>query len=158
VAQQALPLVGEQNLLFPLLQQVNSLQQQMFEQFQQTLVMLFRMMSSMQQEQVALIRDELRQFQKATEELNRLQVQVSGNRAGDVPRSPATRPEGPTQAPVTEQSALPPLTSPASSGPNGTGDGLPNGNVHDWLTQRIDELQNERQGSWQRILGFIRGG
>ena len=28
--------------------------------------------------------------------------------------------------------------------------------VHDWLTERISQLESERQTRWQRILSFIR--
>jgi hypothetical protein len=126
----------------------------MFDQFQQTLVMLFQMMASMQQEQVALIRDELRQFQKTTEELNRLQEQVRSNRAADVPRSSA--PATTRRAVTAGQSPLPPGEQPVLP-PAGTADLPSNGDIHDWLTQRIGELQTERQNRWQRILGFIRG-
>ena len=64
---------NEQNQLVSLVQHFNVMQQHMFDQFQQTMVLLVRMLSSMHEQQVALIRDELRQFQKATEELIRNQ-------------------------------------------------------------------------------------
>jgi pSer/pThr/pTyr-binding forkhead associated (FHA) protein len=164
-AQPGLPLVGEQNALFPLIQQFNVMQQQMFDQFQQTLMLLFQMMSSMHQEQAALIREELRHFKKATDELNRLQEEVRSQRAAPAPRGQALAEAAQTQPPRPWPSSqpqaaagvplvLPPLApSQAPTGPAAES----NGNVQEWLNQRIAELRTERQSSWQRILGFIRG-
>jgi hypothetical protein len=29
--------------------------------------------------------------------------------------------------------------------------------MHDWVNQRIQNLQKEREGRWQKILGFVLG-
>jgi pSer/pThr/pTyr-binding forkhead associated (FHA) protein len=137
------------NALVPLVQQFNAMQQHMFGQFQQTLVMLVQMMTSMHQEQVALIRDEMRQFHKATEELTRLQEQARQGRptVGPSPVRPSSPPVSPPVAPAPLVHGSLPETTAASNGAA----------LDDWLTQRISQLETERQTSWQRILGFLRG-
>jgi hypothetical protein len=152
---------GGEAALAPLVQHFTALQQHMFDQFQQTMVMLVRMLSSMHEQQVSLIRDELRQFQKATEELQRLQQQLGEARAPAAP-APVSPPDGrlagagprPQPAPAEVPAPAGWLRQPeAVAGQEGvTGDG-----VHAWLNQRIAEVQSERQSSWQRILGFLRG-
>src|SRR5262249_9163784 len=133
---------------------------------QQTMVLLVRMLSSMHEQQVALIRDELRQFQKATEELQRLQQQLGEARAA----APVSRPDRRLAGPAGQPAAGPrPRSQPAPAEvPDPAGrlrqpvavagqEGVTGEAVHAWLNQRIAELQAERQGSWQRILGFFRG-
>ncbi len=87
----ALAAGNEPNLLVPLMQHFQTLQQQMFDQFQQTMVMVVQMLTSMHQEQASLVREELRLFRNATEELNRLEAQLRSNRVpSQAPPSPAT--------------------------------------------------------------------
>jgi pSer/pThr/pTyr-binding forkhead associated (FHA) protein len=148
--------MGEPNALFPLVQQFNNLQQQMFDQFQQTLVMLVRLMSSMHQEQVALIREELGQIQKVTEELNRLQGQAHQGRAvspGGVLRRGGASPVGQVQP----RSSVTPLPVPASFAGQPRSVNGNDGDIHDWVTRRVSELQADRQSRWQRIVDFVRG-
>src|SRR5262249_18284590 len=67
---------GEGPLLASLVQQFNLMQQHMFDQFQQTLIMMAQMLSSMHQEHAALMREEMAQFHRATAELQQLQKQA----------------------------------------------------------------------------------
>jgi hypothetical protein len=151
----------EETLLVPLLQQFNAMQQHMFDQFQQTLVMLVQTLSSMHQEQAALVREELRHFQKATEELTRLQAQAQGPRvAAEASRD--QRPAGPRLAGQlrTPSGELPPLAPLAPAGHVESGcreDPVASADAQEWLNERIAQLQTERQGRWQRILSHIRG-
>jgi hypothetical protein len=48
--------------------------------------------------------------------------------------------------PAGDEIAVPPNPSPA-----------PTDDVHDWLTQRISSLQEERQTRWNKLLGMILG-
>jgi predicted component of type VI protein secretion system len=137
-------LVSDPNPMISLVQEFNALQQQMFDQFQQTLVMLVQMMSSMHKEQVALIREEMRQFQQVSQELQQLQEQARSGRAAAVeaPSGPLPSPPGAIPLP-----AQPRATEEADGGTA----------VHDWLAKRISDLQSDRQSRWQRIVGFLRG-
>jgi pSer/pThr/pTyr-binding forkhead associated (FHA) protein len=147
--QTALASAAEQAVLGPLVQQFTAMQQHMFDQFQQVLLTLVQMMSSMHQQQAALIREELAQFSKATQELHDLQEQLRRGQA-----SPPARNAGEAEArrPVANPwPAAPPPAPPAGGG------SLPaDENVQEWLNQRIAGLQTERQGRWNRLLGFLR--
>src|SRR5262249_42286284 len=155
----------------PLVQQFNLMQQQMFDQFQQTVAMMFNLFGALHQEQVALIREELRHIQKLTAELTGLRGQLGNldptRREGEPQRE--DRPaEGcfPPWAP--SPSATPPPESTAPGGARRPARGVPPASavprgetsgpqpapadVHSWLTNRIEELEAERQTRWQRIL------
>jgi pSer/pThr/pTyr-binding forkhead associated (FHA) protein len=152
--------VAEHGLLLPLMQEFSALQQHMFDQFQQTMVILVKMLSSMHQEQVSLIREELQQFQKATEELQRLQHQAQPS----TPRPEARRADPPGRWqpgtwPGAKQPEAPAAATPTPPPPPKAEEGREPASqeaVHAWLHQRIAELQEERQSRWQRLLGFIR--
>ena len=52
-------------------------------------------------------------------------------------------------APSAGSAATTPLPTPAAA---------PDlGDMHDWVNHRISTLQKEREGRWQKILGFITG-
>ena len=157
---QAFPPGSQESLLVPLLQQFNSAQQQMFDQFNQTLMMVVQMLSSMHQEQASLVRDELRQFQKATEELRRLQEQAQKSRAPVepgpcLPAPGQPDPFGPlavgdtrsSQTPISFRE-VPPLHAPDSSSQAGNQYEAAGENIQGWLNQRIAAIETERQSSW----------
>jgi hypothetical protein len=144
----------ESLLLAPLLQQFNATQQQMFEQFNQTLMLVVQMLTSMHQEQASLVREELRHFQNATEELRRLQEEAKTRLSQPfAPLPSAPRLSAPVATPFHE---LPPLSTPDSPSRPGSPDGTDD-NIHGWLNDRMAALEAERQSSWQRLLGFLRG-
>jgi len=59
--------------LLPLMNQFSLMQQQMFDQFQQTMMMMFQMFGTLQQNQMAALRDELDRVHQLTRELQTLQ-------------------------------------------------------------------------------------
>lgn len=171
----------DQNLLIPLVQHFNAMQQHMFDQFQQTMMMLVQMMSTIHQDQVALLREELRQFQKATEDLHRLEHELRSRSAApaSVDHAPADHTPAASSSPAPNPEASWPhfwqvdaevplpdepesvvsatVSSPHSSPHDEVKSAEEGDEVHHWLTQRIAQLQSERQSSWQRIMSFIRG-
>src|SRR5205807_5986681 len=62
-----------QNLLVPLAHQLSLMQKQMFDQFQQAMMMMFQMFNTLQKDQIGVIRQELDHLQNLTQELNKLQ-------------------------------------------------------------------------------------
>jgi pSer/pThr/pTyr-binding forkhead associated (FHA) protein len=153
----------------PLMQQFASMQHLMFDQFSQMMGMLVQMLSTMHQEQASMLRAEMQQFQKATEELNRLQQQLREGQKSATPTPPsrdrwqpgawaATQPQPPASVP-TAGTERPPLPAPQPAVPAAAGtNGSPEAEeAHDWLTGRISELESERQTSWQRLMGFLGG-
>jgi hypothetical protein len=174
------PTENEHRLVLPLVQQFAALQQHMFDQFNQTMVMLVQMLAAMQQEQVGLIREEMRHFQKATDELARLRQQLRDSQTAPAPAAaPANAPQPapgrwaagtwpgawtplPADQPAPKGGpGVPPrlVDAPAAHSPpdQKEAEATADEAVHLWLHERIEQLQTERQNRWQRILGFIRG-
>jgi pSer/pThr/pTyr-binding forkhead associated (FHA) protein len=169
----------EAQLLLPVMQQFNVMQQQLCDQFQQTTLMMFRMFTSMHQEQASLIREEMQQIQRVTAELQALQRQVhdgdAPERQGSPPRETMPRPTGPSLPPTRHVRApgtlagAKPFNDRADAGVQPTAPfalpapdqaPLPAASpveVDAWLNQRISELQAERQSRWQRVLSFLSG-
>lgn len=137
-------------LLMPLVAQFSMMQQQMFEQFQQTLQMVARMFGDLHREQMQLIRQELDRVQDITHELQGLQLELS--------RQPAAPPR--TEPVVAREPAVPappPPAPPAAAAPPPSTSPPPDASVHNWLSQRLVALQQERQSRWQKILSALTG-
>jgi pSer/pThr/pTyr-binding forkhead associated (FHA) protein len=64
------------SILIPLVEQFSAMQQQMFSQFQQSMVMLFQMFHTTQKEQMGQIREELDRLHDITRELTALQSEL----------------------------------------------------------------------------------
>ncbi len=167
------------SFLVPLVSQWNVMQQQMVEQFQQALVQMFQMFSALHKDQVGFLREELERQQQITEELRELQTalgklqqgQANGaapparavheatNGAGAAPVLPAAKPQ-PESTPAAPTAGPKPLPAPAAQEGATTaeaGSGMNGEDVHAWLCHRMATLQQERQGGWQRLFGFLTG-
>jgi hypothetical protein len=148
-------------VLVALLNQFNLAQQQMFDQFQENMLATARMFAALQQDQMGLVRKELDELRALTGELRSLQAQLSGQAATANP--------APTPQPGANGAPHKPPADPVAGAANGkTGDHPPAAaaapppakspeEVHDWLTQRIAALQEERKGRWHKLLGMIFG-
>jgi pSer/pThr/pTyr-binding forkhead associated (FHA) protein len=66
-----------QALLVPMARQLGLMQQQMFDQFQQAMMMMFQMFNTLQRDQIGVIRQELDHLHKLTEELQTLQTELA---------------------------------------------------------------------------------
>lgn len=147
----------EARLIRPLVEQLTTMQQLMFDQFVQAMAMVVQMLSVTRQEQAALLREEMRHFQTATEELIRLQQQLrEAKPAAPAPSldrwQPGTWPGGDPQPGDQRPAEATPLALP---GPDAEAPPQEE-EVHLWLQGRIAELEGERQSSWQRLVGFLR--
>ena len=193
------------SVLMPVFQQLGQMQQQMFDQFQQALLMMVQMFSSMHRDQMGLIREELDRVQELTQELQVLQGELVRNEqrrsetaasaqtpaesavnhmgtalepevVGEPPapslgllRNLRTAPHaseaaGKAATPDSvhrEESATAPATAAAAKSqgiPKPPFPGSPpEGDIHQWLCQRIATLQQERQSRWQKVLNFVLG-
>jgi len=165
-------------LLLPLVTQFASMQQQMFDQFQQALGMVLQAFGAWHSDQADLIRQELQQLNATTQELQGLQSQLAQQHlekqvAGALPREAAfdrgadARPaqsaplpvakDRPTTAETREQcesSASAAVERPKAQAASAHD---PAEDIHTWLTQRIASLEGERQSTWKRLLGFLSG-
>ncbi len=163
----------EWSMLVALVTQFNRMQQQMFDQFQESMLMTTRMFTSLHQDQMALVREELEQLRGITNELRSLQEKL------DVPTAASSLPLAAGQQIGKAQPAGNGATATAAGGPGDpkgktaaaapapkpvpakTAAGTPlvgaSANVHGWLNQRISALQEERQTRWHKLLGLILG-
>jgi pSer/pThr/pTyr-binding forkhead associated (FHA) protein len=173
----SLPEGAEASLLLPVMDQFKVMHQNMFEQFQQTLLLLVRLFTTMHQDQVGLVRRELEAYQQATRELRSLQEELlrhgppAVSTAQDLPRTgelPATGTAPPGSKGGGEATgakaggASPGREDPARARGEAPQEDEPKpdeqtAEVHAWLSKRIADLQQERQGRWQRILDFVMG-
>jgi hypothetical protein len=161
------------SMLTPFLEQFSRMQQQMFDQFHQSMLLMVQMFGDLHRDQMAMIREELDRVYKITQELNSLQAELSkGRPAGKGLPGPGSLPPVPRPLPL-----LPPLNPGTSAGgtpsaagtdgasatsqpqepPSSVTAGQSSEDPHDWLNRRIAEIQQERQSRWQKILGFLRG-
>jgi hypothetical protein len=93
-----------ETLLLPVIHQFGQMQMQMFDQFQQALMMMFQMFSSMHREQMDVVREELGQIRHLTEELQAAQAEL---------RQQAAASQQAAAAAAAATKARPPLPSPA---------------------------------------------
>jgi pSer/pThr/pTyr-binding forkhead associated (FHA) protein len=139
-------------LMMAMANQLNKMQQEMFDQFQERLLTATRLFASLHKEQTDVVREELERLGGIAEELRALQADLarrgaanpsSGNRPAPLP-SPAAGSPPPATKPV-------PLPAPPPTSP-------PEEEVHTWLNQRISALQEEQESRWHKLLGKILGG
>lgn len=142
--------------LVSLVQQMSLMQQQMFDQFQQTMMMMAQMMSSMHQENAQLLREELQALGKITEELQALR-QEAKTRGGTEPAGPPDRHPNSRWQKGAWPGTTPAPTDPLLSGPAPAEETVKD-EIHDVLNERIASLQSEQQTRWEKILRFLRGG
>jgi hypothetical protein len=158
--------------LAPLATQFALMQQQMFDQFKQAMLMMGQMFSDLHREQLALIREELDRLHHVTQEIQTLQLELVRNPRPPVPEtiertSPVSHgasgggPEEPANGsghvPTNGACETNRLEPPAANAPilAGTGD-LESADFHVLITQRIAALQEQRQGLWQKIVAYLK--
>ena len=165
-----------------------TMQQQMFQQSQQNMMMMVNMFTSLHRDHMALIREDLDRVHQITEELQQVQAQL----LRQSPAEPAgwssapseqTIPEGadgavtaefvpkpvaepPAAAEVAEEPAIPrsfdsaagatETKTPASESEDNeeAEDGVA---AHAVLTERLANLQQERESRWQKIMHTLTG-
>ncbi len=142
-----LPVHAIESMLLPFVAQFSLMQQQMFEQFQQTVLMMGEMFGNLQQEQVALVRRELEEIQRLTQELQSLQKECPPQTPSSVPESLLSPSDSVAEAPAKPIAAAVPFSSEAPAPAE----------IHTWLSERLTAINQERQGRWQKILGVLTG-
>jgi len=161
-----------ESLLVPLVSRFGEMQQQMFDQLQQTLGMFVQMFGKMHESQMELVRQEFERLNDLTKEINGLKSELSemSRKQSEAavqkpqPTTPTTAgaaPFRPKEAPVKETASLPleniaPQPRP-QAGPSPGGADSNDRDAIVWLHQRITTIQNEREGRWQKILKLLPG-
>jgi pSer/pThr/pTyr-binding forkhead associated (FHA) protein len=105
-----------ESVIVPLVNQFALMQQQMFDQFQQTIFMLVQMFSSLHKDQLALIREELDRLDGLTRELHSLEEELRKRSNDDKKETPAVQ-----LAPANSAAALAAQMQPALAASNGNG-------------------------------------
>ena len=141
-----------------LVHQFGLMQQQMFDQFHQTMMMMFEGFAALHREQAGSLREEFDQVRKLSEEIESLRQETA--RLADEAAKPPPRPRpatnghssptastGPAVAPLRPQD--PPFKRATPPPPD------PGVDIHSQLLLRLSTIQNERQTRWQKILGMM---
>jgi pSer/pThr/pTyr-binding forkhead associated (FHA) protein len=151
--------------LVPIMNQFGALQEQMADQFRQTLLMMFQMFSALHKDQMAFFQQEMERVQELTRELEMLQKEA----ARYAPAAPATasppagspapsRPVAQAPAPATVPSTSSRSSLQAPAGAPSTASSAPAGvDIHVWLCQRMAAVQEERQNRWQKLIALLGG-
>ncbi len=148
-----------ESLLVPLVHQFGQMQQQMFDQFQQTTMMMLQMFASMHRDQMAVVREELDQIRRLSEQLSELQKQMPAQ-----PDTPTATPAAMNQTTPAPQEPVSKRTPGGSPPPRSEADEAqwknspPPTDLHAQLARRIASLQEERQSRWKKLLTMVTGG
>jgi pSer/pThr/pTyr-binding forkhead associated (FHA) protein len=145
-----------ESLLVPLVHHFGSMQQQMFDQFQQVLVLLFQMFASMHREHMEVVREELAQIRRLNDEIQNLQARLD-NPPAATPASPAVPTDRTPAAATTPAPATPPpklAIEPEHATWSASNQAS---QLHLQLASRIAQVQKEREGRWQKLLKLVSG-
>ena len=118
-----------------LLRQLGELHGQILSQFEQSLGLLVRLFACMEPDQLPPLQQELARIQELNAELGHLQTELT-RRAADMPATSASA----VHADPSHDSMPTVLNSTA---------------LHDWVADRINSLQKERQARWQSLVGLF---
>ena len=134
-------------VVVPLLRQLGEVHGQMFAQFQQSLMLMVQLFACLRREQLPAMQRELARIQELNSELAQLQGEVARRAAAELAAGPGrslARVTPSTQTPLPDPHLI---RTPA---PDSTA-------LHDWVIDRINSLQQERQTRWQSLVGLFGG-
>ena len=136
-----------ERMLGPVLDHFAAFQNQTFQQFQDLLGNVMQMFGGMFQSQQEFVREEMKRFDRLTDELVRLQETLKSN------SDPTAVAEAiPIEIPeVTGLQAPPPEPRVA------IGDPVTQPEMHIWLQSRIAELHEQRKTLWSRLTSLLHG-
>ena len=131
----------------PVLKMLADIQSQLFDQFQQSMLMMAQVVGQMHREQTATLQHELGRIQELNVELAKLQGEVARLSLAQAVAAPAPR------TGVSDRTPVPGSPGTAALGWEGDatdGDAA----IQDWVMERIDTLQKERSSRWQKLVGL----
>ncbi|HSQ57344.1 MAG TPA: FHA domain-containing protein, partial [Gemmata sp.] len=130
-----------------LLRRLGEAHAQLFTQFQHSLVLMLQLFGCLEPEQHPAIQQELARIQELNAELAELQGEVARRAAeAAVPAESRRRRESDFASPAAASDSL--------TTPNRSDDATA---LHDWVIERINNLQRERQSRWQLLVGLVSG-
>lgn len=146
-----------------LAQQFGAIQQQMFDQFHQTMMAMFEGFATLHREQSEAMREEMEHVRRLSQEIEELQREterlIEASRARDeaaakaAAAAAAARLANPLPGLVPPPNTIPPAMARPAGPATPTGDGT--GDIHALLVRRLATMHNERQGRWQKILSMM---
>jgi len=131
-----------------LVHQFGMMQQQMFDQFHHTMMMMFEGFAALHRETSGNLRDEFEEVRKLSREIEALRAETTrlaeaASRPPDRLRPPPLNGHGPGRPsgdPIMRATPPPPD---------------PKGDIHSQLLKRLSTIESERQNRWQKILGMM---
>ena len=142
-----------------LVQQFGQMQQQMFDQFHNAMMMMFEGFAALHREQTDALREEVDRVRDLSREIEELRTETA--KLAEAARKPGpTRPPERPRPPLNGHQAGPPLPEKQA----GAADPIrrvtpdapdPEGDIHAQLCLRLATIQTERQNRWQKILGMM---
>ena len=146
--------------------QFGLMQQQMFDQFHQTMMMMFEGFAAMQRETTGTLREEFERVRELSREIESLRAETT--RLAEAASRPAPRLTPPPLPPPNGNGAAhrPGPAAPAGAPKPRPVDPVkrpaappadPQVDVHSQLLLRLSTIQAERQNRWQKILGMMSG-
>jgi pSer/pThr/pTyr-binding forkhead associated (FHA) protein len=156
LASSAGPIDPSVNLL---VHQFGMMQQQMFDQFHQTMMMMFEGFAALHREQSGSLREEFDQVRKLSDEIETLRQETARLAAEAAKPQPQPRPRSATNGHSSPAASAEQASPPRPQDPvfKRATPPLPDPNVdiHAQLLLRLSTIQNERQSRWQKILGMM---
>lgn len=142
-----------------LVQQFGAMQQQMFDQFHQTMMMMFEGFATLHRETSTSIREEFEEVRKLSQEIESLRAETA--RLAEVTtislQQSAFEKVEFHQGPTKNGHSKPPEPPPRPQAPPKVAPPLPDSGVdfHAQLCQRLTQIESERQTRWQKILNMM---
>ena len=142
-----------------LVQQFGAMQQQMFDQFHQTMMMMFEGFATLHRETSASIREEFEEVRRLSQEIESLRQETA--RLAEATTMSLQQPaflqadlhQGLPRNGHSEQRKAPSQPSPAPKVVPPLPD--PRVDIHAQLCERLNSIESERQGRWQKILNMM---
>jgi pSer/pThr/pTyr-binding forkhead associated (FHA) protein len=135
-----------------LVHQFGLMQQQMFDQFHHTMMMMFEGFAALHREQAGTLREEFDQVRKLSGEIEALRAETARlAESARAPERPRPAPNGHAE-PGPVAGRTPPADPPRRAilpPPDSEVD------IHAQLCLRLASIQTERQNRWQKILGMM---
>jgi hypothetical protein len=132
-------------LIGTILRQFGELHGQMFDQIQQSLLMMLQLSGGGQDGKASAVQKELAGIKSLNAELGKVQAEIARLAITQALgyRPSATRPASADQIPFPSDLDRTPNTAEA---------------IEDWVQERIGSLQKERQSRWQKLVGLVVAG
>ena len=135
-----------------LVHQFGMMQQNMLDQFHQTMMMMFEGFATLHREQAGTIREEFENVRKLSEEIEALRAETA--RLAQAASRPPDRFRPPgfgAMPPLPPRNQLPGEPSRKVTPPPAD----PEVDIHAQLCHRLASIESERQNRWQKILGMM---